>query len=213
MKMRKAEVFKFGLNQEIKDIEFIFQSHPPDSPLESWIKIMHAIQEYTNNTTSFQIPQNVLKAAKNHMTTQKIPAGAIRHTDDFILADGNCMFRAFAHWKYEDQERHHEVRIATVEYATRHRKTALQLLLSKDCKQLDRWIDKMAKPKVWGDHVVLGLLARRYNVILIVVNYTSSIACGACTQYLPNNPEVVKDVYFFLRKDKHFEIIDPFYHC
>jgi Pyruvate/2-oxoacid:ferredoxin oxidoreductase delta subunit len=71
----------------------------------------------------------------------------------------------------------------------------------------------MAKPKVWGDHVVLGLLARRYNVILIVVNYTSSIACGACTQYLPNNPEVVKDVYFFLRKDKHFEIIDPFYHC
>jgi hypothetical protein len=66
MKMRKAGVFEFGLNQEIKDIESILQSHPPNGRLKSWIKITHAIQEITNVTTPFQIPQNVLKAAKNH---------------------------------------------------------------------------------------------------------------------------------------------------
>jgi hypothetical protein len=172
--------------------------------LDSWGKVREEISTYIQQDNLFSIPSRALVLARGHMVERPV-----QHTYGFIGEDGNCLFRAFSHWKYGSQEEHQRIREEVIEYAKLDRLFVSEYL--GDEAEVDKWINSMARLEVWGDSLAMELLAKRYKVILFVVSQ-NKFGGSTIREYLPHERlhYCRTDVYFLFHNLKHFEILDPY---
>jgi hypothetical protein len=168
------------------------------------------------NKDKFFVPRTGLEAYHSYLKSPKrnLP---FSHSTQFIMGDGNCLFRAIAFWKYGCQDNHLKVRRHILEHAKKNPDWTAKQLPPGD--SIDNWISKMEKAGTtagWGDNTAMALYAKRDQVILFVVSYDTQNSRGHLVIYHPDpiardNVDKLTKVYFLLLKDSHFEIINPFH--
>ena len=83
-----------------------------------------------------------------------------------VRGDGNCQFRALADQLFRDQERHAEIRSATVAQLRRER-ARYSVFVPED---YGAYVDEMARETTWGDHITLQAAADAYGVAMCVIS-------------------------------------------
>ncbi|KAA1109133.1 OTU domain containing 3 [Puccinia graminis f. sp. tritici] len=185
---------------------------------QSWEAIRVKMVEYlkVGNKGLFLVVLDGLEANYSHFRVPRkyLP---LSHSANFILGDGNCLFRCLSFWKYGHQDDHIGVREKVIEYANENRNWTVQHLWPG--VTFDNWTTNMGKAGTregWGDNTAMAIFAKMDQVILFVVSYTSEYRRGHLGIYYPdeivgNNVRALTKVYFLLHIDFHFEIINPFF--
>jgi hypothetical protein len=180
------------------------------TPQETWDRVKAKIAEYVDQPNLFHIPTLGPRLASQYMVKTHLP---IKYTTRFIDGDGNCLFRAFSHWKTGNQEDHDKVRDEIHKYS-KSRQDLIKKYIGRKAQDQDvtHWINQIGKLGEWGDSLSLQLLANHYGVILVVVSYIPPDQRGHFGEYFPDQPTEGQPihVYFIAHLTNHFEIIDPF---
>ncbi|KAA1136990.1 OTU domain containing [Puccinia graminis f. sp. tritici] len=93
-------------------------------------------------------------------------------TEHYIKKDGNCLFRTFAHFKYEDQEKHIQVRQEMIQYIEANPFEFQDFVEGEDPEpeiRLKKYLYKM-KNGAWGDELSIKALSEAYELNVVVVS-------------------------------------------
>ena len=88
-----------------------------------------------------------------------------------MTADGNCLFRGFAHQIYFDQDRHMEVREMCLDYLTREKET-FEMFIADD---FQHYVNKMRSEKTWGGHIEIAVMREMFNVNVEIFHSNNKI--------------------------------------
>ena len=84
-----------------------------------------------------------------------------------ILADGNCLFRAFSFFMERgNQSNHMKYRREVTQYMRRH-KQDYQCIFENE-KELDEYIEAVEKEKAWGGELEMTILSKVYKCGFII---------------------------------------------
>lgn len=162
------------------------------------------------NSRKFEVPIYNLDKARSYITPPSAQVPVYRSLG-YIDGDGNCLFRALSMWIYGSQEGHNQLRKTILAYAKEHKAFTLTKLGETN---FQTWIKKMEKDGSWGDSVVLDLVAKCYDVIILVVSYKMVENLVEHVEYFPdhrikNAVQELTPVYFLININFHFELLTP----
>jgi hypothetical protein len=179
----------------------------------SWKSIREKMAKYTGpeNQHLYVIPIDGLEEAREHMVLPTTGLG-LAHSVNFILGDGNSLFRAIAQWQFGDQQFHRVFR----NHAKEHRGWMQKFL--EGAKEYKKWIKKMGK-EGWNDSTALTAIAKQYRIIIFLIYFEAHKGLPDLDIHHPDPlPSAIlattirnpTPVYFLLCMDNHYEIVDPY---
>uniref|UniRef100_A0A7S0CZY4 Deubiquitinating enzyme A n=1 Tax=Amorphochlora amoebiformis TaxID=1561963 RepID=A0A7S0CZY4_9EUKA len=98
-----------------------------------------------------------IKAAEQRFRVEMLKNG-LEVVD--MTADGNCLFRTFAHQIYGDQEKHMDVRRKCFDYLQAEEATFAHFVEGG----FNNYLQEMRQPNKWGGHIELAVLRELFNV-------------------------------------------------
>lgn len=86
-----------------------------------------------------------------------------------VKGDGACFFRAVSYQIYGTEERHHEIRMAGIEYIRDNPSE----FAGFGTESIEMYIREMSKTTTWCDDIIMNAVARAKNIAIRVIQPTS----------------------------------------
>ena len=164
-------VYSFGNNSSSQKLMLLF-----DGNLDSG---HYDILEYSNDNVKSKIvnlKDNTCKISDSQTNTNLCNQNAINHNVQTmnnsikvkIIGDGNCLFRCFSYFLYNNQNLHYKVRLNVVKYITNNWNTYQNFILGNQYyKNIINGNDYellMSQNGIYGNEIEIKAFAEMYNI-------------------------------------------------
>ena len=104
-----------------------------------------------------------------------------------VPGDGACQFRALAVAMWGNSERHREIREKVVKHLEDNKETYEGFIVEEVEGPWDNFIEKMRRPKTWGDETTLRAAAEIYRLEVTVISDSLPIIIRGLNSQDDNN--------------------------